>query len=69
MSVHHSCPKRRTDTGFPVSLAGKHLPCSVKVFGEYASETIEFSFVVNEVPDPSIIGGANKLSSFRSDFS
>ncbi len=39
----------------PVSLAGKHLPCSVKVFGEYASETIEFSFVVNEVPDPSVI--------------
>jgi len=39
----------------PVSLAGNHLQCAVKVFSEYASETIEFWIVVNEIPDPGVI--------------
>jgi hypothetical protein len=39
----------------PVSLVGKHLQCSVRVFGEYVSETINFFIMVNELPDPAVI--------------
>lgn len=46
--IHDDIVVRRQN---PVSLVGKQIPCSVRVFGEYASETIEFWIVVNESPD------------------